>query len=145
MGWWSTAIMGGDTPLDFEDLIYDICGVDKWPEGLRNMGVIDKDLFELKLPKILKKLSKEKNTRMTDYYAIGHQVLGAMMMERGFRMHDDLKKTILEASSQDEWAGMDDDRKANVDGFEKAIKEYDGTPIKLKSKGLFEVIAEKLN
>jgi hypothetical protein len=145
MGWWSTTIMGGDTPLDYEDLIYDICGVEKWPEGLKNMGVIDKDLFEMKLPRILEEYSTLKNTRMTDHVAIAYQVLGAMMMERGFRMHDDLKKTILDASATDEWADQDDDRRKNVDGFEEAIKKYDGTPIKLKSKGLFEVIAEKLN
>ena len=33
MGWWSTDIMGGDTPLDFEDEIFGICGVEKFPES----------------------------------------------------------------------------------------------------------------
>ena len=27
MGWWSTSIMGGDTPLDFEDEFFFACNV----------------------------------------------------------------------------------------------------------------------
>jgi hypothetical protein len=32
MGWWSTSIMGGDTPLDFEDEFFHACNVEKFPE-----------------------------------------------------------------------------------------------------------------
>lgn len=32
MGSWSYDIMGGDTPLDFEDMIYDICDMVKFDE-----------------------------------------------------------------------------------------------------------------
>lgn len=38
MGWWSKDIMGGDTPLDWEDEFYGICEVEKWPEGKRGGG-----------------------------------------------------------------------------------------------------------
>lgn len=148
MGWWSKDIMGGDSPLDVEDAIYDICKVEKFPdEG--DTGVITPKRFEKHWDEIIKFVRGEENNSYYDEHAIAFQVLGVMMMRVGAPISDDLKKEIIAASQTDAWAydpeHGDEERKAIVDGFHKAIEAYDGTPIVIKSRGLFEVIADRMS
>jgi hypothetical protein len=141
MGWWSKDIMGGDTPLDAKDEIYGICNVEEFGDEGRELVRED---IEANLPKILERFRKAANN---DYYsdrAIYFQILGVMMMKTGTPIPEELKIEILENSSTDEWAVEDEERKQIVEGFHTAIKAYDGTPIHIRSRGLFEVIAEHI-
>ena len=143
MGWWSTDIMGGDTPLDYKDEIFEICGVEQFPdEG--PTGELTKEHFAKHLDKIINDvITPAVNNDYYDRFAIACQVLGVLMMKCGADIDEDLKKRIIIGSKTDSWANEDDDRRISVDGFNKAIEAYDGTPIEIKSKGLFQVIAEK--
>ena len=136
MGWWSKDIMGGDSPLDFEDEIYEICGVDKFPEDHDGIIELSKSVIETNLVEILEMLPEDDE--------IGFQVLGVLMMKSGAVMNDTLKALILFNSKHDEWAKQDSERQEIIDSFCKAIESYDGTPIVITSKGLFEVIAQHL-
>jgi hypothetical protein len=50
-----------------------------------------------------------------------------------------------DACRTDEWASENEERREAVEGLHKALVAYDGsTPIVIKSRGLFEVMAEKL-
>ena len=66
------------------------------------------------------------------------------MMKTGAPISEELKAEILENSKTDEWASEDEERKQIVEGFHTAIESYDGTPIVIKSRGLFEVMAEHI-
>lgn len=140
--------IGGDSPLDFEDDIFGICVVNKFPEDF-NLGEdkpveLTKKDFEMHLPKILEHLRKQENDEFYDEFAIGFQVLGVLMMKCGAPISDELKAEIIQASETDSWAKEDAERKTIVDGFHEAIRSYNGKPIIIRSRGLFEVIADHL-
>ena len=140
MGWWSTDIMGGDTPLDFEDAIYDICKIDKFPEegGIANVPAV---ILEEKLDEIISMIDAD-----TYSAGIGYQVLAVLMMKAGATIPVEIKDEMIESCHQDEWADEDDERQTSINGLLEALALYDNkTPIIIKSKGLFEVMVEKLN
>ena len=139
MGWWSTSIMGGDTPLDFEDSFFDICKVNKFPESGK-MNELSKEDFANHLDEMLTIVHKY------DYEKeIGYQVLAVLMLKAGAFISGDLKDFMMQACENDEWAQESEERKIETDGLYNALLSYDNEhPIIIKSKGLFEVIAEKL-
>lgn len=137
MGWWSTDIMGGHTPLDMEIIIYQALDLE-----------MDSPLpKEIDLEPMLKKVKNDDEYWLGEGANIFYQVLGVMMMKYGCTIPDHLKKQMIESAKNDEWAKEDgaDKRKDVMNNFIKALKSYDGTPIKITSKGLFEVMAEKLS
>jgi len=139
MGWWSKDIMGGDSPLDAKDEIYGICKVEEFGDNGRE---ITREDLEANLPRILESFRGTENNEYYSDRAISFQVLGVLMMKTGTPIPEELKAEILENSSADEWATEDEERKQIVEGFHAAIESYDGTPIVIRSRGLFEVIIE---
>jgi hypothetical protein len=139
MGWWSTSIMGGDTPLDFEDDFFGICKVEKFPEG-GGMATLTKEDFTNHLDKMLECIHKYKGEEN-----IGYQVLAVLMLKAGAFISGDLRDFMMQACENDEWAQENEERKVETDGLFNALASYDNEhPIIIKSKGLFEVMAEKL-
>lgn len=140
MGWWSTDILGGDTPLDFEDEIFGICEVEKFPESGGRADLTAEDLTN-NLGDIL---SMIESARFGETY-IGFQVLSVLMMKAGAPIPESLFPTLEDACFMDEWAKESDERKEATDGLLAALRAYDNqTPIIVRSRGLFEVMAEKL-
>lgn len=139
MGWWSADIMGGDPPLDWEDNIYGICGVEKFTGNRKH---------ELTAGELLPHVNEIWDTILKDDYdpGIGYQVLAVLMLRAGAPITGELKQQMLEACDKDWWAKEGDpERIQAVTGLAKALLIYDGkTPIEIKSKGLFEVWAEKI-
>lgn len=134
MGWWSTDILGGDGPLDFEDEFFEIAKVDKFPES-GEIADIPKETVEKCINEFVTVIEKD-----TYEPWIGWQVLAVTVMKVGAKVTDSIKNKMIEACDADEWAQEDSDRKRACDGLKKALQQYDGTPIIIKSKGLFEVI-----
>lgn len=150
MGYWSSDIMGGDNPLDWKDRIYDICKVEEFtdivapspdsPRWIQNK-LTSKDLTD-NLPEILKMIDEASG--YSDDVNIALQVLGVLMMEAGAPIPEDLKKRMFNACNEDEWSKTDAERLKATDGMIKALALYDvKTPIVIRSRGLFEVRAEK--
>lgn len=149
MGWWSTDIMGGDKPLDFEDSIFKICKVEKFSDL--------KEPDESGLTFKLNWLSAEDiNNNLgfiidmiedTEYEKeIGYQVLSVLMMQSGAKIPESLFPLLEDSCHQDEWAKSDSERQLSITGLFMALRAYDGhTPIEVRSHGLFEVMNEKLN
>jgi len=52
MGWWSTDIMGGDSPLDVKDEIFEICEVEEFDDNDGHTDLTKEDLVN-NLEKIL--------------------------------------------------------------------------------------------
>lgn len=154
MGWWSEDIMGGDTPLDIKSFIYDALDIKQYPDDNYDKKVIiPSDVFDYD------KIVKYVNDRDSDNYwltgdtgNIFHQVLGVMMMESGASISDKLKAKMTLAAVEDEWGfgytrgefseEGDEDRAKKMNQFIDTLINYDETPTKITSKGLFETIAK---
>ena len=150
MGWWSRNIMGGDTPWDFEDLIYDVVGKEKYPErpGVKPADQervnLTKEDFDSQIDNIEKEiLDFAWSSDATD---IGYQVLGYMMMEAGGNLEGELKTKIINACKNDSRAAVDQERKEVMDRMIKQIQEYKNiaTPNPDQDYGVFAAIANKL-
>lgn len=139
MGWWSTSIMGGDTPLDFEDEFFGICKVEKFPEE-GGMASLTKEDIANHLDEMLEVVHKWKSEQN-----IGYQVLAVTMLKAGAFISGDLRDFMMQACENDEWAQESDERKVATDGLFNALASYDNEhPIIIKSQGLFEVMIDKL-
>lgn len=128
--------MGGDTPLDYEGEICDIAGACTYEPGKE----LTKEKLEPVLPQVVERLESNK----WGSEEIGWQVLGVLAMQHGVELSDEIKSQIVDACLEDEWAQDDEERKSKVMALKEAIERYDGTPIQITSKGLFEVMYEKL-
>ena len=134
MGWWSTDIMGGDSPLDFEDEFYDIAGVNKFPES-GGMTKLNKESVEKNFDKFVAVVKK------CDYEPeVGWQVLAVTAIGAGAKIPVVAMSKMKQACVNDSWAKENDDRKKSVESLLDVLNEYNGTPIIITSKGLFEVI-----
>ena len=133
MGWWSTSIMGGDSPLDFEDEFYGIAGVDKYPErGTRNE--LSKEVVEKNFDKFVSVVKK------CDYEPeVGWQVLAVVALSAGIDIPVSAMAEMKHACMNDPWAKENDSRKRSVESLLDALNNYNGTPIIITSKGLLEV------
>lgn len=141
MGWWSEDIMGGDTPLDWEDRFYDVCKTKKWDADKLNK--LTKKRLEKYLPELVRRITEQDYTDNWERN-VGYQVLGVMLMEAGAKINGVLKARMIEACRKDEWAEDDNGRKKVCDGLIKALNAYDETPIIIKPNGLYEIMEEKL-
>ncbi len=145
MGWWSTDIMGGDSPLDVKDEIFEICEVEEFDDNDGHTDLTKEDLVN-NLEKILGYIRKQENNDYYDERAIAFQVLGVLIMKAGAPISEELKAEIFENSKTDSWAQENEERAQVVNLFHQALEVYDGKhPIEIKSRGLFEVMAEHLN
>lgn len=114
MGWWSTDIMGGDPPLDFQYEILEICRVDldEDPDS-----VLTAQELEQHLPQILVDLR-------ADGRSVGFQVLGVMMMRAKAPISPELKDEIIKRAKMDEWAREDAERAEVIQDFCTAVANY---------------------
>ena len=77
---------------------------------------------------------------------IGYQVLAVMMMREGASIDPVVKGKMVAAALGDQWAKEDSEREETIHGLVKALRKYNGkTPILVKSRGLFQVMAENLS
>jgi hypothetical protein len=135
MGWWSTTIMGGDSPLDFEDAFYGICQFEKWDDS--KQVPIPAEVLMSHLPQILDRIEENRDWKWE--LQIGYQVLGVMLMKAGCEISPGLKGKIIQSALEDEWAQGDGERMRHCQKFAKQIQSYEGSPTKVDQEGLFEV------
>jgi hypothetical protein len=135
MGWWSTTIMGGDTPLDFEGRIYEALGIEMF--GKRGYNEIPKKKFEDKQNDVVKAI-EELGKKGWDVQ-IGLQTLGVMMMKSGAKINRKNKPLIIDAAESDEWAKEDKERRKHVNNFVTALRSFTGKKkVLITNEGLFE-------
>jgi hypothetical protein len=145
MGYWSTVIMGGDTPLDYQGDMIDLCGVDysTFVDGDYDLTSIRSEIES----------NYDKLTEFCDNVNYGdpniaYQVLGVLILESGAKLPDDIADKIYAAAMNDEWAKESAERKVNMYAFISQLTTYDragGTPTKVKYEGLFEKIFSNLD
>lgn len=118
MGWWSEAVMGGDSPLDWEGDISDyIGGHFDADEG----HIFTREQLESNLVDVVKRIE----TSGTDV-KIGLQVLGVLILKTGAQMPDEVRDKIVKAAEEDDWAAEDDrNRKAHMRDLIEKIKAHE--------------------
>ena len=143
MGWWSTTIMGGDTPLDMQHAIGKHLGGEIGKESLE---LAQEELAQTGIDAILNRwgCGKPDEAFYIDKKSIGFQVLAYLMLQHGCEIKPEVKALMLENIPKDEWAAEDTERKTHIDNLIQALENYNGEPVQLTREGLFEVLAKKL-
>ena len=135
MGWWSTDIMGGDSPLDVEDAFFEIAQVQKFPMS-GGIATLSKEAVEKNMKAFIAEVK-----RHADYQPeIAWQVLAVAVLHSGAKLTKTVKTKMIDACDNDEWSLESRERRESVSSLKKALLQYTGTPIQINSKGLFEVI-----
>ncbi len=152
MGWWSTTVMGGDSPLDAEgDFFHIVFKGTKYEDGCDRMDAqdageltreeISEAIFQ-RLPELLERVRGP-----VPDLDIFKQVLGVLILEFGVPVNDLTREVIdlaIDGAKHDEWAQTDEERAAYMQAFILQLNEYDGKPTEVKFEGLFEKLAEHL-
>lgn len=143
MGTWSATVMGGDTPLDIEGMIYEACNIEMFPEEANE----DDDFVKNEIPKEL--IGGRKAFTILDQIAsyddVAPMVLAVVMMRVGADMPKQIKNIAIKAAENDEWAAENDERKAYMDSFIKTVSNYDSvTPTDIDEEGLLDSIFKNL-
>jgi hypothetical protein len=137
MGWWSTDIMGGDTPLDYRCEIYEMVGISDYYD-------VSREVKKEKLKSLIPLIENETIFKDDDYIpVIGFQVLAVELMDNEVSISDKAKKVLIRNIKKDDW--NDKERIKTINALVDKVKNYTGERIIVKSKGLFEVINDKLN
>jgi len=137
MGWWSTTIMGGDTPLDYQGELTDIIS-----GGYLTNNDITAAQFE-NMDEVFVNGKIESLVKYKDCRSIMYQVLMVMAMRVGAKISSKLKLLAISNIRNDEWQFEDSERKEVIDNLIQTLNQYDGSiRVKVKSEGLFEVFAK---
>ena len=134
MGWWSTTIMGGDTPLDYQGDLTDIIS-----GGYLTRNDITAAQFE-NMDEVFVNGKIESLVKSKDDKSIMYQVLMVMAMRVGAKLSSKLKLLAISNIRNDEWQFEDSERKQAIDNLIQTLNQYDGSVrVDVKSEGLFEV------
>ena len=133
MGWWSATVMGGDSPLDIEGELKDVCG--KTYEDVLDRDTINEHLDELGHSISLYQVEQD----------IAGQVLGVLIMAAGANMPDSIRSTVIACAEADEWmADGDSERTAYITDFIKKVRSYPKNgclPVTLANEGLLSKLS----
>ena len=153
MGWWSTCIMGGDTPYDvagdLRDIIYPNQDYDSCPEIGRRLHMPD-DWGEDEQAQLRTRLDEYGAEKAADEMsakwgadrAIIYQVIGLIVMSCGAALTETMCKKVLQACDDDDW--RDDEREEHIATLRKDAETYTGEPIQRTQTGLLERMVEEL-
>lgn len=138
MGWWSTEINGGDTPMDIEGSLAEFMGLDEMSDDfdgvvasgkltaeIVNAFLSDNDSFWIK------------SMHKSDDLSVLYTVLGELLMEAGAPITEEFRALIIEHAETDRWAKENPERQVVIEEFCEAMENYvDGTPTEL-ARGAF--------
>ena len=149
MGWWSATIMGGDTPLDGEYIIFKFLGI-KSDDNCEYDPVKAKELLTTRQEDVLAHINDEIEEYNRDIYK---QVLGVLIMRYGSTFDEDTKTAVISAAQSDsDWKEdvdedneYDPERAKYISDFIDKINQYQTQPTEIQQEGLFQKIAEHMD
>jgi len=149
MGWWSTGIMGGDTPWDVAGTLEVELGVAKEDDYENHCGHVPdqwNDIERENWRKAFNKVSWAKLKKLVSFAdEVGIQVLGLMIMSCGAKITKQAEKDIVRACKMDEWAMDDWERREEMRRLKDMVIEYNNTPTTIPQKTLMDRFAEVLD
>lgn len=139
MGCWKETIYGGDTPLEYKEKIYDLCGVEEYGSDNKSKPIpakiINKKLAEIK--------SMIDDADEDDDINIGYLVLGAIIMHAGAKFDESTMNRVVRAADEDEWSKENQLRKIVIKNYQKTLKEYNHkNPIDIESLNTLEEVED---
>lgn len=140
MGWWSTNVYGGDSPLDWRENIYNKLGIEEYGEKDK-VNQVPVDVLSEKIDEITEMILISDADE--DDKNIGYQVLAAIILHSGFDLesNQNLKNTIISAIENDEYAREDSERRIVMKNFLKQINEYNpNEPVDITSVNVYEAV-----
>jgi hypothetical protein len=149
MGWWSTEINGGDTPMDIEGCLASFMGLnqdedadaDEWLTPVSS-GWLTMEVVEAFLEKETDLLDESIDHNET---SILFTVLGALLMEAGAAIPEDFRKRITVHARHDTWAETSEERKVVIEEFIETLENYvDGTPTELARGSFFDLYSRDI-
>lgn len=136
MGCWKETIYGGDTPLEFREKIYKICGVEEYGSS-DSVQPIPAEIIDGKMSEI----SNLINDLDGDDMNIGFLVLGAIIMHSGANLDEETKSLILTAADEDEWSKENQVRKNVIKIYKNTLNDYTSiNPIDVESINFFDEV-----
>lgn len=157
MGWWSSCIMGGDTPYDVAGITGDVLGLeeagfermhmpDDWTK--REQTKVKKAFDAYGFKPLLTEVMKRMGAEASEDKPIVYQVVTLLAMSCGAVIPRELKATLLKRGCDADdlaWAEDDEERKAEIAKLRAAIQSYEpGKPTTLGQVGLLETMIAKL-
>lgn len=133
MGWWDSGIMGGDTPLDYQDAIHDILGIG-YDENPASAQLPDSKLRDI--------ISHAESNGWLEFEPwIFWEVLAAIIMGAGAAMPEDIRANAVSAVDNeiasdaiDNWK-KPAERRARLGELRQAVEAYNGMPVTLNETG----------
>lgn len=150
MGWWSSTIMGGDTPLDFKSEIFSIIKRDQFKDkGAKVRGPLEQaqtSFLNGGMDTILNTwgCGKPNSAFYNEFKSIGFQVLAVLMMTYACEIQPELKALMREWILKDVWAEEDTERKGHIDELVQALDLYNGSATEISTETLLGKILEKM-
>lgn len=142
MGWWSTEINGGDTPMDVEGCLSNFMGLDEEADdydGIVESGKLTTDVVRSFLTTECDDNGHGFAGRMIENGegSILYTVLGALLMEAGAEIPKDFRVEIIQQARLDRWADTNNEREVIIEEFIETLENYvNGTPTDL-ARGAF--------
>ena len=138
MGWWSSTIMGGDTPLDLEGYLSSHVLRDSITRKSLNANIE-------KVTQFVKDPSRFCQWAVFEDADIARQVIGYHILKTGAEMPDEVRALIRKANKKlmgkkalKMWK-VPDERLEYIQAFDHAVKHYDGKmPVDVENEGLLE-------
>ena len=150
MGWWSTDILGGATPLDFIWEFESHIGLDDENGAIYPVrDLVDNKPLREKIRNAFNKspedwLSVSEIKRDEEDRSISAQVGAVIAMACGVDMTEEYKEKVVKYILEDDWMRECHERELAILKLVNAVREYkSGEIVVVKSRGLFEVMAEK--
>lgn len=141
MGWWSTNIYGGDSPLSWREIIYSKIGAEEYDQK-NNLSSIPIDALSEKINEVIELIS---NSTDENDKNIGYQVLAAIILHSGFDLesNQNLKNSIIGSIEDDEYAREDFERRIVMKNFLRQIKKYNPSePIDINLVNVYETVED---
>jgi hypothetical protein len=136
MGCWKEIIYGGDTPLEFREKIYKICGVEEYGSNNKVQPIPD-EIIDGKMSEITSLINESEG----DDVNIGFLVLGAIIMHSGANLDEETKGLILTAADEDEWSKENQVRKNVIKIYKNTLNDYSpSNPIDVESINFFDEV-----
>lgn len=144
MGWWSTDIMGGDTPYDIQG-DFDHTFGDPIEDEDQCWATFSKPVSGVKMLEFIANTEKAYGA-FSSPEVIG-QVVGFIAIDNGWPMSQDFRKKVLASIDAEEVDGWTDnsERQQALDTFRTLVENYPSKGSKVEmphQKGLFEQLDE---
>lgn len=132
MGWWSTEVLGGDTPLDFIEFFSRTFFKNKELLNIETPNKAIPEILTQKQNQIIASIPErvvewgfaKRSKDFTDNVSVGHQVVTRLMIDHSIEISRGNKTKLLVSIQKDDWANEDKERRKVINELVKELMNY---------------------